>query len=112
VFVATNGLNTLGTYYIRPNNTGGGAHVANCGYITAPKARGKGLARAMCIHSQKHAKSTGYTAMQFNFVIATNIGAIRLWEKLGYETAGRLPKAFCHPKQGMVDALVMFKALD
>lgn len=49
--------------------------------------------------------------MQFNFVVTSNEGAIALWTKLGFETVGRLPKAFRHPKQGLVDALVMFKWL-
>lgn len=101
----------LGTYYIKTNQQGGGAHVCNCGYITAPEARGRGVARAMCVHSQTAAKSLGYEAMQFNFVVASNVGAIALWTKLGFETVGRLPDAFRHPEAGLVDALVMYKWL-
>ena len=101
----------LGTYYIKTNQPGGGSHVCNCGYITAPAARGRGVARAMCEHSQEAARALGYEAMQFNFVVTSNEGAIALWTKLGFETVGRLPKAFRHPKQGPVDALVMFKWL-
>ena len=63
----------------------------------------------MCEHSQEIAKKMGYKAMQFNFVAASNEGAVRLWEKLGFESVGRLPKAFNHPAQGFVDALVMYK---
>ncbi len=110
-FVVSDGLSLLGTYYLRPNHTGGGAHVANCGYVVKEQAQGRGLARAMCIHSKGIAKKSGFTAMQFNFVIATNEGAIRLWEKLGFKTVGRLPEAFNHPKEGLVEALVMFKHL-
>ena len=111
VFIARDGFKTLGTYYLRPNQTGGGDHVANCGYVTAPEARGKGIARAMCTHSQEIAKSHNFTAMQFNFVIATNMHAIHLWQKLGFETVGTLPKAFNHPTLGFVDALIMHKQL-
>ena len=111
-FVAEAGGEILGTYYIKTNQQGGGSHVCNCGYITAPAARGRGVARAMCEHSQVAAVEMGYTAMQFNFVVASNVGAIALWTKLGFETVGRLPKAFRHPEQGLVDALVMFKALE
>jgi len=67
------------------------------------------LATAMCEHSQKIAIELGYKAMQFNFVASSNIGAIRLWNKLGFETVGHLPKAFNHPTQGYIDALVMYK---
>jgi ribosomal protein S18 acetylase RimI-like enzyme len=80
-------------------------------YMVATTARGKGLATALCEHSQKVAIELGYKAMQFNFVISTNQAAIRLWSKLGFDTVGCLPKAFNHPKQGYVDALVMYKWL-
>jgi len=102
----------LGTYYIKTNQDGPGAHVCNCGYMVSSKARGKGLATAMCEHSQKTALQLGYKAMQFNFVASTNQGAIKLWNKLGFETVGCLPKAFNHPDQGYIDAFVMFKWLE
>ena len=101
----------LGTYYIKTNQQGPGAHVCNCGYMVADAARGRGLATAMCEHSQKIAVEMGYSAMQFNFVASTNMGAVRLWQKLGFEAVGRLPKAFSHPAEGFVDALVMYKWL-
>jgi ribosomal protein S18 acetylase RimI-like enzyme len=110
-FVAESGTRILGTYYLRPNQPGGGAHIANCGYITAPHAAGRGIARKMAEHSFLHAKSSGYTAMQFNFVISTNTRAIKLWENLGFATLCRLPAAFHHPHEGFVDALVMFRML-
>ena len=102
----------LGTYYIKTNQAGPGSHVCNCGYMVSPAARGRGLATAMCIHSQKIARELGYKAMQFNFVASTNEGAIRLWKQLGFDTVGRLPKAFYHPSKGYVDALVMYKWLE
>jgi ribosomal protein S18 acetylase RimI-like enzyme len=110
-FVAEDAGEIVGTYYIKTNQTGPGSHVCNCGYMVASKNRGKGIATAMCEHSQKIARELGYKAMQFNFVAASNQGAIRLWNNLGYETVGRLPKAFNHPEKGYIDALVMFKWL-
>lgn len=101
----------IGTYYLKTNQAGPGRHVCNCGYMVAASARGKGLATAMCEHSQQIAKDLGYLAMQFNFVASTNTGAIKLWEKLGFDIVGRLPKAFRHPAAGLVDALVMYKWL-
>ena len=111
VFVAEEGREIVGTYYLRANQKGGGAHVANCGYMTAPWASGRGVARAMCQHSLEHAKAQGFRAMQFNFVVSSNEAAIHLWEKFGFATMGRLPKAFLHPRLGYVDALVMFRSL-
>jgi L-amino acid N-acyltransferase YncA len=110
-FVAEENGEILGTYYIKTNQPGGGDHVCNCGYMVSSAARGRGLASSMCEHSQQIARSLGYLAMQFNFVASTNEGALRLWTKLGFETVGRLPKAFNHPVQGYVDAMVMYKWL-
>ncbi len=101
----------VGTYFIKSNQPGGGAHVCNCSYVVAPFARGRGIAELMCIHSQAEARNLGYLAMQFNCVVETNVGAIGLWDKLGFETVGRLPSAFQHPEYGLVDARVMYKWL-
>ena len=110
-FVVEDNGTIFGTYYLKTNQDGPGSHVCNCGYMGSPAARGKGLATLMCEHSQKVALELGYMAMQFNFVAATNSGAIRLWHKLGYETVGMLPNAFNHPKEGLVNALVMYNWL-
>ena len=101
----------VGTYYLKPNQPGQGRHVANCGYVVSPAARGLGVASAMCAHSQQQAREQGFRAMQFNFVVSTNEGAVRLWKHHGFETVGTLPGAFQHPDLGFVDAFVMFKSL-
>jgi len=101
----------IGTYYIRPNQAGGGKHICNCGYMTSVAARGRGVARAMCQHSLDYARQSGYRGMQFNFVVSTNARAVSLWQSLGFDIVGRLPQAFHHPTLGYVDALVMFRAL-
>jgi ribosomal protein S18 acetylase RimI-like enzyme len=111
VFVAEDGNCIVGSYYLRANTRGGGAHVANCGYITAPSQRGRGVARAMCMHSLARARERGFKAMQFNFVISTNERAVRLWQACGFQIVGRLPGAFAHPAHGYVDALVMYQTL-
>jgi ribosomal protein S18 acetylase RimI-like enzyme len=110
-FVAEDAGVIVGTYIMRPNQAGGGRHVCNCGYMTRAGATGRGIARAMCLHSLGHARSRGYRAMQFNFVVATNERALRLWQSLGFEIVGRLPGAFRHPVHGYVDALVMYQTL-
>ena len=110
VFVAEEDGKILGTYFLQPNQRGGGAHVANCGYITATWATGRGIARAMCLDSLERAKAAGFRAMQFNFVVSTNDRAVRLWQSLGFGIVGRLPGAFLHPSHGYVDAFVMFRS--
>ncbi len=113
VFVAEEapGGAILGSYILKPNQKGGGAHVANAGYATAEAARGKGIARAMLAHSLETAKAAGFRAMQFNFVVATNTRAIATWQGAGFAIVGRLPGAFRHPTEGYVDALVMSRPL-
>ena len=111
VFVADDSGAIIGTYYLRANTRGGGDHVANCGYMVAPAAYGRGVARAMCAHSLDEARQRGFAAMQFNFVIASNARAVALWQCMGFNIVGRLPGAFRHPKLGRVDALVMFRTL-
>jgi ribosomal protein S18 acetylase RimI-like enzyme len=111
VFVAEEDQGILGTYFLCANQRGGGSHVANCGYITAPQSTGRGVARAMCAHSLERARERGFTAMQFNFVIVTNERAVCLWQSFGFNTVGRLPGAFRHPTLGLVDALIMHRFL-
>jgi ribosomal protein S18 acetylase RimI-like enzyme len=111
VFVAEENGEVLGTYYMRHDQLGGGSHVANCGYMTGHWATRRGAARAMCLHSLEHARSRGFKAMQFNFVIITNERAVRLWQKFEFKIVGRLPDAFKHPQLGFVDALVMYRKL-
>ena len=111
IFVAEEGVHILGTYFLRPNQQGAGSHVANCGYVTAPWATGRGVARAMCAHSLGRARERGFRATQFNFVVSTNQRAIALWQSFGFEIVGRLPGAFQHPTAGFVDALVMYRSL-
>jgi L-amino acid N-acyltransferase YncA len=98
VFVAEDDGAIAGTYYLRANNRGGGAHVANCGYIVAPDAMGRGVARSMCDHSIREATVRGFRAIQFNF-------------SCGFAIVGWLPDAFEHPRLGMVDAYVMVRSL-
>ena len=111
VFMAEDGGQIVGSYYLRANTRGGGGHVANCGYMVAPAAMRRGVARVMCEHSLAQARTHGFTAMQFNFVIASNERAVRLWQSCGFKIVGTLPGAFEHLTRGFVDAYVMYRKL-
>jgi ribosomal protein S18 acetylase RimI-like enzyme len=111
VFVAEEEGGIVGTYFLRANQGGGGSHVANCGYVTATKATGRGVASAMCTHSLERARAEGFRGMQYNFVVSTNERAVRLWKKHGFRIVGQLPGAFLHPLAGYVDAYVMYREL-
>lgn len=111
VWIVTHNGTPLGSYYLKTNQPGGGAHVCNCGFVTASGAQGRGVARAMLDHALDEARAAGFTAMQFNFVVATNTRAIDTWTRAGFAIVGRLPGAFRHPREGFVDALVMYRQL-
>lgn len=100
-----------GTYYVRPNQPGRGSHIANAGYMVVPRFRGGGLAMEMCQHSLKVAKTLGFAAMQFNFVVSTNIAALRVWANCGFTEIGRIPRAFRHATLGLTDALILYREL-
>lgn len=110
-YVGVDGDRVAGTYYLKPNQPTLGAHVCNAGYMVHPNARRQGVGRQMCAHSLEEAKRLGFTAMQYNLVVATNEAGLRLWAEMGFETIGTLPGAFLHATEGPVDALVMYRQL-
>ena len=110
-WVVEDGGTPLGSYYLKANQQGGGAHVCNCGFVTSAQAQGRGVARRMLDHALGRAAEVGFDAMQFNFVVATNTRAIDIWQRAGFDVVGRLPGAFRHPDKGIVDALVMYRHL-
>jgi L-amino acid N-acyltransferase YncA len=111
VYVVENGGEIVGSYSLHANQSGGGAHVANAGFIVKAEARGQGIGRAMGEHCLSEARRLGFRALQFNFVISTNQSALRLWQELGMKIVGTLPGAFRHPTKGYVDVYVMYRSL-
>ncbi|MNL08708.1 putative acetyltransferase YhhY [compost metagenome] len=110
-FVAEEDGTILGASYVRANQQGGGSHIANCGYMTSPATRGRGIARALCEHSIDYCRQQGFKGIQFNFVVSSNEPAVHLWQRLDFQIVGTLPKVFNHPQRGLVDAYVMFRSL-
>ena len=111
VYVAEEEGEIKGTYFLCPNFSGAGSHVANASFMVSSKARGSGIGKAMAEHALDIARQKGYRSMQFNLVVSTNENAVKLWKKLGFEIVGTLPEAFKHPKKGFVDAHVMYRHL-
>lgn len=101
----------VGASFLRPNQPGAGSHVGNCGYVVAPSAAGRGIARALCRHTQERGRERGMRALQFNIAVSTNARAVAAWEGEGFHIAGTLPGAFRRPNGEYVDAYVMFKSL-
>lgn len=101
----------LGTYFIKPNQIDLGNHIANCGYMVNPKFHGRGTGKLLCEHSLRFAKDKGFLGVQFNIVVSTNEGAVKLWQKFGFDIIGTTPKAFRHKTLGLVDTYIMYKDL-
>lgn len=110
-FIAEQDGQLLGFYKLRPNQPGLGDHVANASYMVAPAARGRGVASALCEHSLQQARDAGFSAMQFNFVVASNAVAVRLWQRHGFAIVGQVPGAFRHAQLGPTDIYVMHRPL-
>ncbi|MFI4968923.1 MAG: GNAT family N-acetyltransferase [Lysobacterales bacterium] len=110
-FIAERDGDVLGMYMLRPNQPGLGDHVANCGYMVSPRARGQGIAAALCEHSLAEARRAGFSAMQYNFVVSSNEGAVRLWQRHGFAVVGHVPGAFRHARLGPTDVFVMHRWL-
>jgi GNAT superfamily N-acetyltransferase len=111
VFVAEREGQVAGTFFVKPNQPGLGSHVANAGFMVDPRLHGAGIGRAMGEFALAWAREQGYRAMQFNFVVSTNTGAVALWKKLGFAIIGTIPKGFRHAQLGYVDVYVMYREL-
>lgn len=101
----------VATAYVRANGIGAADHIANAGWMVAPGHQGRGIGRAFAVWVLDQARGLGYHGMQFNSVVATNTGAIALWESLGFEIVGTVPDAFRHPTEGTVPVHVMYRRL-
>ena len=111
VFVLEDGGDVVGTALLKPNQPGLGDHVANASFMVRAEARGRGRGRRLAEHVLEQARASGYRAMQFNAVVATNTAAIELWRSLGFATIGTVPDGFRHARLGLVDLLVMHRSL-
>jgi ribosomal protein S18 acetylase RimI-like enzyme len=111
VWVAEADDHILGTALLRPNQPGLGDHVANAAFMVDPAGAGRGVGRRLAEHVIRRATESGYAAMQFNAVVATNTRAIGLWRSLGFDIVGTVPDAFRHAVYGPVDLHVMYRRL-
>ena len=105
--VAVDGDRVLGTAKMGRNRPGPGSHVATASYMVAADARGRGVGRALVVDSLTWARETGYAAMQYNAVVATNKSAVRLYESLGFTVVGTVPRAHELPTGERVGLSIM-----
>ncbi len=101
-----------GVCAIRVNRTGRGKHIANASYIVHWEHRAMGIGHALGRESLKVAKAKGFLAMQFNYVVSTNVKAVALWQSLGFKIIGTMPAGYRHARHGLVDVYMMHRFLD
>ena len=95
-----------------PNRPGPGSHVASASFMVDPAHAGRGLGRALGERVLEWAREEGFTAMQFNAVVESNLAAVSLWRSLGFEIVGTVPRAFRLPDGTHVGLYVMHRRLD
>lgn len=110
-FVALDGAQVVGSAKAGPNRPGRGSHVATASFMVDPAAQARGVGRALAEHVLAWASAAGYRSMQFNAVVETNTGAVRLWQALGFRIIGTVPEAFDDAEHGLVGLHVMFREL-
>ena len=107
VVVAVDGDRVLGSAKMGPNRPGRGRHVGTASFMVAPEARGRGVGRALGDYCVAWHRAEGFRAIQFNAVVETNTGAVRLWQSLGFRILGTVPEAFDSASHGLVGLHVM-----
>ena len=84
----------LGLYILHPNNEGRCGHICNASYAVERTARGLHLGEALVSDCLAQGKAHGFGILQFNAVVATNVHARHLYERLGFTQLGTIPKGF------------------
>lgn len=84
----------MGLYILHPNNIGRCGHISNASYAVKSDARGLHIGEKLVKDCMKQGKAIGFRILQFNAVVKTNIGARRLYERLGFTPLGTIPGGF------------------
>lgn len=84
----------LGLYILHPNNVGRCGHICNASYAVSCAARGLHIGEKLVSDCLAQAKAHGFGVLQFNAVVATNVHARHLYERLGFVQLGTIPGGF------------------
>ena len=102
----------LGLYTLHPNNTGRCGHISNASYAVKSTARGLHIGEKIVLHSIRKSKELGFRILQFNAVVKTNYGALKLYEKLGFVKIGLIPGGFLLKNGEYEDIILFYHTLD
>lgn len=83
-----------GLYILHPNNVGRCGHIGNASYAVRSESRGRHIGEKLVLDCLDQAKRYGFTILQFNAVVESNIHARHLYERLGFVPLGVIPKGF------------------
>lgn len=86
--------NIVGLYILHPNNIGRCGHIANASYAVSSKCRGLHIGERLVKNCIEKAHEKGFRILQFNAVVATNIHARHLYERLGFIQLGTIKGGF------------------
>jgi len=111
VIVAVDEGRIVGSAKAGPNHPGRGAHVATASFMVDPNAQGQGVGRALGLEVIEWARTEGFSAMQFNAVVETNVSAVQLWRSLGFDVLTTVPEAFDSAEHGLVGLHIMYLRL-
>ncbi len=98
----------LGLSILHPNNVGRCSHIANASYAVARDARNKGVGRALVSDSLAQLAPCGFRGLQFNAVVASNHGAMHLYEDLGFTRVGVIPQGFLNKLGDYEDIFIYY----
>lgn len=88
-----------GLYILHPNNVGRCGHICNASYAVSRESRGLHIGEQLVKDCLEQGKKHGFGVLQFNAVVATNVHARHLYERLGFTQLGVIPGGF-HMKDG------------
>ena len=97
----------VGLYILHPNNIGRVGHICNASYAVRSDIRGQHIGEKLVRHCLEMGKTLGFRLIQFNAVVASNVWAIRLYEKLGFVRIGTVPGGF-HMKDGTYEDIILY----
>ena len=83
-----------GLYILHPNNVGRCGHICNASYAVSKRTRGLHIGEKLVKDCLLMAKEKGFGVLQFNAVVAANVHARHLYERLGFQQLGTIPKGF------------------
>ena len=101
----------LALYILHPNNVGRCAHISNASYAVRSDVRGRHIGELIVKDSINRARELGFKILQFNAVVATNIHARHLYQRLGFKELGTIPGGFRMPDGSFEDIVPQFIGL-